>query len=205
MACGNVRALFVGLALALAFDAAAFARYASPDVEALRFALWLTGLTGSGKSFLAKLFMNFFGHYPVSSGHFATWASTANYIQRQGYFFKDAGRVSDLLLGGWALAGSARVSTGYPWAAYLGGGNGIDNTGLNIRFNINPDPSIPWKNPLYDKSCPVERTCEPYFNPSKLIIPPFGTLGDAPVSVIGKHVDRSSYLLLRSRFRWIFD
>jgi hypothetical protein len=43
MACGNVRALFVGLALALAFDAAAVARYASPDLEALRFALWLSG------------------------------------------------------------------------------------------------------------------------------------------------------------------
>src|SRR5262245_12241722 len=44
MACGNVRALFVGLALALAFDAAAVARDPSPpDVEALRFALWLTG------------------------------------------------------------------------------------------------------------------------------------------------------------------
>jgi hypothetical protein len=55
-----------------------------------RFAIWLTGLTGSGKSFLAQLFMNFFGRFRPSSGSFATWASTANFIQRQGYFFKDA-------------------------------------------------------------------------------------------------------------------
>lgn len=54
------------------------------------FCLWLTGLTGSGKSFLAKLFMNFFGNFPVSSGHFASWSSTSNYLQRVGYFFKDA-------------------------------------------------------------------------------------------------------------------
>jgi hypothetical protein len=54
-------------------------------------ALWLTGLTGTGKSFVAKLFANFFGDFPVSAeGRTATWASTANYIQRQGYFFKDA-------------------------------------------------------------------------------------------------------------------
>lgn len=55
-----------------------------------RFSLWLTGLTGTGKSYMAKIFMNFFGDFPVASGRFATWASTANYVQRQGYFFKDA-------------------------------------------------------------------------------------------------------------------
>jgi hypothetical protein len=55
-----------------------------------RFALWLVGLTGSGKSFAAKLFANFFGDFPVSSAPFTTWASTGNYVQRQGYFFKDA-------------------------------------------------------------------------------------------------------------------
>src|SRR5262249_55821152 len=55
-----------------------------------RFALWLVGLTGAGKSFLAKLALNFFGDFPVSSGRFATCSSTPNYLQRQGYFFKDA-------------------------------------------------------------------------------------------------------------------
>jgi hypothetical protein len=55
------------------------------------FVLWLVGPTGAGKSFLAKLFMNFFGSFPVTSlSRFASWSSTANYLQRQGYFFKDA-------------------------------------------------------------------------------------------------------------------
>jgi hypothetical protein len=72
----------------LAAVATAILRPFSPD--AAPFALWLLGLTGAGKSFAAKLFMNFFGSFPVSSGHFAGWASTVNYLQRQGYFFKDA-------------------------------------------------------------------------------------------------------------------
>jgi len=54
-----------------------------------RFALWLVGLTGSGKSFAAKLFSNFFGNFPVSSAPFTTWSATPNYVQRQGNFFKD--------------------------------------------------------------------------------------------------------------------
>src|SRR5205807_2459041 len=67
--------------------AAALYRFAG---EGGRFALWLTGLTGSGKSFLAKLFANFFGHVPLSSGRFATWASTISVPVPQGA--KDLGR-----------------------------------------------------------------------------------------------------------------
>jgi hypothetical protein len=48
------------------------------------------GLTGSGKSFAAKLFANFFGDFPLKSTAFTTWGATGNFIQRQGYFFKDA-------------------------------------------------------------------------------------------------------------------
>lgn len=58
--------------------------------ESMPFVLWLKGLTGAGKSLAAKVFMNFFGNFPPVSGHFASWGSTANYLQRQGYFFKDA-------------------------------------------------------------------------------------------------------------------
>jgi hypothetical protein len=53
-------------------------------------AIWLKGLTGAGKSFVAKLAMNFFGNFPPGSGRFVSWAATANYIERQGYFFRDA-------------------------------------------------------------------------------------------------------------------
>ena len=71
-----------------AASAAAVLQPFVPGVE--RFAMWLVGLTGAGKSFAAKLAMNFFGDFPAESGRFATWSSTTNYIQRQGYFFKDA-------------------------------------------------------------------------------------------------------------------
>src|SRR5262249_11241693 len=63
--------------------------------DANRFALWMTGLTGSGKSFLAQLFMNFFGRFRPSSGSFVTWSSTGNYVQRQGFFFKDPRYLGD--------------------------------------------------------------------------------------------------------------
>jgi hypothetical protein len=54
-------------------------------------ALWLTGLTGNGKSYAAKLFANFFGDFPVGGvNRVATWTATPNYVQRQGSFFKDA-------------------------------------------------------------------------------------------------------------------
>jgi hypothetical protein len=56
-----------------------------------RLAVWLKGLTGAGKSFAAKLAMNLFGDYDLRDGaRFATWGSTAYYVQRQGYFYKDS-------------------------------------------------------------------------------------------------------------------
>jgi hypothetical protein len=56
-----------------------------------RVAIWLKGLTGAGKSFVAKLAMSFFGDYDLADGgRFVSWASTANYIERTGYWFRDA-------------------------------------------------------------------------------------------------------------------
>ena len=60
-----------------------------------RFATWMVGRTGAGKKLLAKLFMNFFGDFPVSSGRFSTWSATPYYVQRAGYFFKDALYLAD--------------------------------------------------------------------------------------------------------------
>jgi hypothetical protein len=54
-----------------------------------QFALWLRGLTGAGKSFAAKLFACFFGPFGLAEGGFVTWASTANYTQQQGYYFRN--------------------------------------------------------------------------------------------------------------------
>jgi hypothetical protein len=56
-----------------------------------RLAVWLKGLTGAGKSFAAKLAMNLFGDFDLRDGtRFANWGSTAYYVQRQGYFYKDS-------------------------------------------------------------------------------------------------------------------
>lgn len=58
--------------------------------EVSPFTLWLVGRTGAGKSYLAKLFMNFFSKNILNAGAVASWSSTPNYLQRTGYFFKDA-------------------------------------------------------------------------------------------------------------------
>jgi hypothetical protein len=55
-----------------------------------RLAIWLLGQTGAGKSFPAKLAMNFFGDFPLDDdGRFVAWISTPNYIERLGYYFRD--------------------------------------------------------------------------------------------------------------------
>jgi hypothetical protein len=77
----------VTYSLLAAVAVAILGRFA-PDADP--FAVWLVGLTGAGKSFLGRLFLNFFGAFPVASGRFASWSATANYVQRQGYFFKDS-------------------------------------------------------------------------------------------------------------------
>ncbi len=58
--------------------------------------VWLLGLTGSGKTFLASLLMNLFGEYPLdASGRIATWGSTINFLQMMGYYYKDTLFVAD--------------------------------------------------------------------------------------------------------------
>jgi hypothetical protein len=52
-------------------------------------ALWLVGLTGSGKTFLARLFSAFFGHLPEGVG-LASWASTINFLEFWGHHHRDA-------------------------------------------------------------------------------------------------------------------
>jgi hypothetical protein len=58
--------------------------------------VWLLGLTGSGKTYLASLLMNLFGDYPLdASGRIATWNATDNSLQMLGYFHKDCPVVVD--------------------------------------------------------------------------------------------------------------
>lgn len=96
-------------------------------------------------------------------------------------FFSNAGYFPNLLLNGFTLSGTVRIQSGYPFAAFVQGNNGLDaNSGGSVRLDINPDPSVPFKNPLYDRSCPVGTTCQPYINPAKFIKPAYGTLGNGP-------------------------
>jgi hypothetical protein len=53
-----------------------------------RYALWLVGPSGSGKSFVAKFFQSFFGDF-MREGRVVSWSSTPNSLQYLGYFFKD--------------------------------------------------------------------------------------------------------------------
>lgn len=59
-----------------------------------KYALWILGLTGVGKSFLAKLAQSFFGEF-MRSGSVVSWNSTVNSIQTIGYLFKDSVYVVD--------------------------------------------------------------------------------------------------------------
>ena len=52
--------------------------------------LWFEGLTGSGKSLLVCMGMNFFGDFgPPGSGRYLSWNSTAQSLQAAGYAFRD--------------------------------------------------------------------------------------------------------------------
>jgi hypothetical protein len=78
----------VTLALLAATSLAVLMRFAG---AVNRPALWLIGLTGTGKSFVARLFQSCFGDFPVSEGSRAgNWRSTPLSLQRLGYFFRDA-------------------------------------------------------------------------------------------------------------------
>jgi len=56
--------------------------------RAWRFVLWLVGPTGAGKSFLARLIQCFFGDF-LQPDAIATWGATVNFLERQGYYFRD--------------------------------------------------------------------------------------------------------------------
>jgi hypothetical protein len=66
--------------------------FAAPLIQFLsdgsRYILWLRGLTGSGKSFLARRVQQFFGNFEEKD--IVSWTSTMNFVQMVGFYFKDA-------------------------------------------------------------------------------------------------------------------
>lgn len=57
--------------------------------DTTRYVLWLKGITGCGKSFIARLFQCFFGLF-IEDNTITSWTSTTNFIQMVGFYFKDA-------------------------------------------------------------------------------------------------------------------
>lgn len=57
--------------------------------DTTRYALWVKGITGSGKSFCARLFQCFYGPF-LDDSSITSWTSTTNFIQMVGFYFKDA-------------------------------------------------------------------------------------------------------------------
>ena len=56
-----------------------------------RVLLWVVGLSGNGKSHMAKLVQNLFGDFPIAGEKAViSWASTVKRIQHEGYYFRDA-------------------------------------------------------------------------------------------------------------------
>ncbi len=64
--------------------------FAAPLIQFLsdssRYILWLRGLTGSGKSFLARRVQQFFGNFQEKD--IVSWTSTMNFVQLVGYFLR---------------------------------------------------------------------------------------------------------------------
>lgn len=134
-----------------------------------RFSLWLVGLTGGGKSFVAKLAQNFFGEYPLEEGgRVGSWTSTSNFLQHVGYFFRDAifliddykyevTRHSDVIK---LLHNNADVSA----RGRLNADTTINVTrpirGVLIRRARTPPstPPAPWPTPSSSRSARAQRT-----------------------------------------------
>lgn len=60
----------------------------SPNCSSERYILWITGITGASKSFLAMRFANFFGNF-AEGASVNSWTSTPYQIQKVGYYFAD--------------------------------------------------------------------------------------------------------------------
>jgi hypothetical protein len=95
-------------------------------------------------------------------------------------FLAQAPGIVENLVGGWSLSGIGRIQGGIPLVTVLRDDNGVGVDG-NVRA-IRPDvvPGVPLINPRWNRSCPVDQGCEPYFNPAAFMRPIKGTLGNAP-------------------------
>jgi hypothetical protein len=85
---------------------------------------------------------------------------------------------ADILLGGWAVSGIARMFSGFPMMPTIADTNQLGD----LTHTARPDivPGVPLINPLWDRSCPAGNNCQPYLNPAAFERPALGALGTAP-------------------------
>jgi hypothetical protein len=109
-------------------------------------------------------------------------------------FLAQAPGVVENLVGGWSLSGIGRIQGGIPLVTVLRDDNGLGIDG-NVRA-IRPDvvPGVPLINPRWNRSCPVDQGCEPYFNPAAFMRPIKGTLGNAPRAFDGARSPTQRFL-----------
>jgi len=89
---------------------------------------------------------------------------------------KDAPAMVDALVGGWTVSGLVRLQGGGPFLPFITDTNRLGGVNRTVRLDI--VPGVPLKNPLWDRSCPIGATCEPYINPAAFMRPAKGSLGN---------------------------
>jgi hypothetical protein len=153
---------------------------ASPDKNALS-----TGSVGGGQySFGAPASLdrsvstyniphlwNFVGVYDLPYGRGRRWGQNAWYPLQA-------------VAGGWTISGVERLSTGYPFTPTIATDPYID---ITHTHEIRPDivSGVPLVNPDWTRSCPIGNTCAPYVNYSAFMLPPAGSIGNAPRTLPG--------------------
>jgi hypothetical protein len=91
---------------------------------------------------------------------------------------KDAPAVVDAILGGWSASGLFRLQGGQPFLPFVTDTNRLGGVNRTVRLDL--ISSVPLRNPLWTRNCPIGATCEPYINPAAFMRPAKGSLGSAP-------------------------
>ena len=93
-------------------------------------------------------------------------------------FLAHAAKPVNFLVQDWSINALGSISSGLPFAPYLGDANGVPN-GASGTQRIRPDmvAGVPLINPRWSKSVAND---VPYFNPEAFARPAYGQLGNAP-------------------------
>jgi hypothetical protein len=87
----------------------------------------------------------------------------------------------DLIAGGWTTSSTITFNSGFPATVYLSDTNQLGDLTHTARPNLLT--GVPIINPLYNSSCPLGASCQPYLNPSAFERPVLGEIGNAPRTI----------------------